>query len=230
MEKTWGGHAGVSQATALKLQAGKFIPEILGQHHGYSPNLVRMATDTVFGGNLWQEQREKLTAALKTALDCDWPCITNPLQARVLSGLTTVADWIGSSSWFEDPHEPVPWQLRIAKALDHAGFIAPQLKLNLNFTDIFNFSPRDPQQKLSENTNLPGVYIFEAPMGLGKTEAALYAAYRAMAAGKATGLYFALPTQLTSDKIYDRVNYFLSKILSPDCVHQQALLVHNKSG
>jgi CRISPR-associated endonuclease/helicase Cas3 len=34
-EKKWGGHAGVSQATAQHLKLGKYIPEILGQHHGY---------------------------------------------------------------------------------------------------------------------------------------------------------------------------------------------------
>jgi CRISPR-associated endonuclease/helicase Cas3 len=39
LEKTWGGNAGVSFAAAEELKVGKFIPEILGQHHGYSPNV-----------------------------------------------------------------------------------------------------------------------------------------------------------------------------------------------
>ena len=37
IEKQWGGHAGVSQATEAGLQVGRYIPEIVGQHHG-SPN------------------------------------------------------------------------------------------------------------------------------------------------------------------------------------------------
>ena len=39
IERQWGGHAGVSQITAQYLELGKYIPEILGQHHGYSPNI-----------------------------------------------------------------------------------------------------------------------------------------------------------------------------------------------
>src|ERR1019366_7311313 len=42
----------------------------------------------------------------------------------------------------------------------------------------------------------PATYIIEGPMGCGKTEAALAAAYQLITAGKSTGLYFALPTQV----------------------------------
>ena len=56
--------------------------------------------------------------------------------------------------------------------------------------------------------------MLEAPMGLGKTEAALYAGYRLLESGKARGIYFALPTQLTSNRIFYRFNAFLGKILS----------------
>ena len=57
-EKLWGGHGGVSQAEADAQNVGKYIPEILGQHHGYSPNLtVYSATMDVFGGQSWQSRR-----------------------------------------------------------------------------------------------------------------------------------------------------------------------------
>ena len=49
-------------------------------------------------------------------------------------------------------------------------------------------------------------------MGMGKTEAALYAAYRLVEAGFHSGLYFALPTRLTSDRIHDRVRAFLQAV------------------
>lgn len=65
-------------------------------------------------------------------------------------------------------------------------------------------------------------------MGMGKTEAALYAAYRMLEQGKAGGIYFALPTQLTSNKIHDRVNAFLSRILLQDSL-QAPLLLHGKA-
>ncbi|BBL35195.1 hypothetical protein Nstercoris_01457 [Nitrosomonas stercoris] len=63
-------------------------------------------------------------------------------------------------------------------------------------------------------------------MGLGKTEAALYAAYKLLEKEQAGGIYFALPTQLTSNKIYDRFNSFLKQILQQDCPHRKALLLH----
>src|SRR5208337_4922429 len=57
-----------------------------------------------------------------------------------------------------------------------------------------------------------GVYVIEGPMGCGKTEAALAAAYQLISAGKAAGLYFALPTQVTSNRIHLRVQPFVERI------------------
>jgi CRISPR-associated endonuclease/helicase Cas3 len=227
LEKTWGGHAGVSFAAAEELEVGKFIPEILGQHHGYSPNVQNLATDAVFGGKAWQQRREELIAELKRLLDCKFPKVKSPEHARILAGLTTVSDWIGSSSLFDNPADD--WKPFISQALDNAGFVKPQIKPDLTFFDIFNFPPRDYQTAFFQNTNQAGVYILEAPMGLGKTEAALYAAYQLLSINNATGIYFALPTQLTSDKIHERVNQFLEKILDENSPHQKALLAHGNA-
>src|SRR5690625_6956482 len=64
-------------------------------------------------------------------------------------------------------------------------------------------------------------------MGLGKTEAALYAAYKMLDVGRASGIYFALPTQLTSNKIFERFSSFLEKILDSRCKHRSLLLHAN---
>jgi CRISPR-associated endonuclease/helicase Cas3 len=226
-EKNWGGHAGVSQATAQYLKLGKYIPEILGQHHGYSPNVTYSAIEEIFGGTTWNQRREELLAGLIAALQAEFPVIANDLQARVLAGFTCVADWIGSGSLFNDPAED--WQPRIKSAVDAAGFVQPMLKQDLSFAEIFGWQPRDAQCCFIEQVTQPGIYILEAPMGLGKTEAALYAAYQLLASNQATGLYFALPTQLTSDKIHDRVGEFLKQILDSDSLHQQPLLLHGNA-
>ncbi len=227
-EKSWGGHAGVSQAAADTPDIGKFIPAILGQHHGFSPNLtVYRAESDAFGGLAWQSQRIDLIDKLKIYLGVTFPVVKDALQARVLAGLTTVADWIGSGSLFENPHED--WQPKIEAALDSAGYLHPQLKLNLSFEQVFGFTPKPAQIKLIDAANQSGVYILEAPMGMGKTEAALYAAYQLLQKNLATGIYFALPTQLTSDKIHERVNAFLQKILDENSPHHQALLVHGNA-
>jgi CRISPR-associated endonuclease/helicase Cas3 len=160
-------------------------------------------------------------------LDAEFPAVKDALQARVLAGLTTVSDWIGSGSRFEDPG--ADWRQHIELALDEAGFIPPRLKAGASFAEVFGFAPIAAQATLIEAANQPGVYVLEAPMGSGKTEAALYAAYRLLQKNLATGLYFALPTQLTSDRIHERVNAFLQQVLEDGSLHKQALLVHGNA-
>jgi len=228
IEKQWGGHAGVSQVSAEAQNVGRYISQILGQHHGFSPNLaIYEASSEVFGGSPWQAQRTELLTQLKHKLNADFPVIQHALQARVMAGLTTVSDWIGSGELFDDPNED--WKPKIEQALDSAGFIQPYVKSGLSFEDVFPFSPKDTQVKLIAATNQPGVYVLEAPMGSGKTEAALYAAYQLLDKNLATGIYFALPTQLTSDKIHERVNAFLERVLDDNSPHKQALLVHGNA-
>lgn len=224
-EKQWGGHAGVSQLAALAMGVPVLLAEVLGQHHGFRPPVgIYQADGEVFGGPGWQAERVALVDALKEALQADWPAQVTPAQARMLAGLTSVADWIGSGPHFENPADD--WRPRITQALDEAGFVPPRIRPDLSFTELFGFAPRGIQQSLVESITGPGVYILEAPMGQGKTEAALYAAYRLLAAGQASGIYFALPTQLTSNKLYERFVPFLQTILQPDCIHRQGLLLH----
>ncbi len=231
LEKEWGGHAGVSQAAAKAMDAPHYVPEILGQHHGFSPNLAGKKADAeVFGGRRWQAEREKLVNALQQTLSESWPQVESAAQARLLAGLTSVADWIGSGRHFEDPN--IPWEGKVADALDDAGFVRASYKQGLSFAQVFGFAPKPAQSALIEQASQPGVYVLEAPMGLGKTEAALYVAYQMLESEQASGIYFALPTQLTSNKIYERFNEFLQGcqekgmpgILADDCEHRSLLL------
>lgn len=234
LDNTLGGHATISQVCVQGI-ASEFIPEILGRHHGSSPSNVGLSNDEVYGGPKWQQKRLNLLAELKNHFACDWPTIrdANQAQANVLSGLTCIADWIGSGSLFDGVHhdgqpDTTPWKERIGEAVDRAGFVGFKVRQNLSFDDVFTFQYREAQNKLIHAVKGPGVYILEAPMGIGKTEAALYAAYQALTQGSATGIYFALPTQLTSDKIYDRMNSFLAKVLAEDCKFR-SLLLHSSA-
>lgn len=230
LEKQWGGHAGVSQATAEEIGVPKYVAAILGQHHGFNPPVDdKRGNAGVFGGPSWFDERKKLVAALKECLQADWPKFDSAAQARVVAGLTSVADWIGSGEFFENPDED--WRPNIAAALNDAGFIKPVIRHGLSFTEVFDpanltMQLREPQSLFIEQVSEPGVYILEAQMGMGKTEAALYAAYRLLSQEKATGIYFALPTQLTSNKIYDRFNAFLKQVVSAE-TPKQALLLHS---
>lgn len=102
LETLWGGHAGVSQATAESLHAPRYVPEILGQHHGFNPWLNGRRGDAeVFGGPLWFDERKKLVDKLKAEFSADWPTFDSAAQARVVAGLTSVADWIGSGEFLK---------------------------------------------------------------------------------------------------------------------------------
>jgi len=224
LEKQWGGHAGVSQVALDAMSVPRWVPEIAGQHHGFSPPVAgRRADAEQFGGAAWQAQRVALVEDLKARLAVDWPQPTSVAQARLIAGLTSVADWIGSGRHFENPNDP--WQPRIGQALDEAGFVPPTFRQGLSFAEVFGFAPRSAQTQLIEVAGTPGVYVLEAQMGVGKTEAALYAAYRLLEQGQACGVYFALPTQLTSNKIHGRFNAFLDRVLDASCP-QRALLLH----
>jgi CRISPR-associated endonuclease/helicase Cas3 len=224
LDKIVGYHWAVSQA-ALE-GCGNFIPEIAGRHHGMTPN-AGMPNDEAYGGPGWQKVREELLNHLKIVLSEEFPTIVLVDIADVLSGLTTVADWIGSGSLFDGKEKK--WQSLVSSALDNAGFIPPRVKKGLTFSEVFQFPPRDAQLRLIESVQHPGAYVIEAPMGLGKTEAALYAAYKALEENRATGIYFALPTQLTSDKIHERMKDFLKVILADDCKNKEALLLHGSA-
>lgn len=223
-----GGHAAVGRA--VMAGRGKFYAEIIGRHHGFTPAQTGLPNDEIYGGPAWQQERERLIEQLKERLQTDWPQIQNENQADALSGLTCVADWIASGSRFDhaDANGPEIEQ-QIECALDHAGFVAPRLVSGLSFEQGFGFPPHSAQTTFVEVVSDAGAYVLEAPMGIGKTEAALYAAYRILERHQATGIYFALPTQLTSDKVYDRMNRFLEKILAPDCIHRTSLLLHGSA-
>jgi CRISPR-associated endonuclease/helicase Cas3 len=225
IEKNWGGHAGVSQVAVDALSPPRFVARILGQHHGFTPQVSGYkAAGQIFGGEDWQAERERLIEKLKTVFTADWPLIDNLEQGRFLAGLISVADWLGSGEAFDDPEEE--WRPKIEMVLEAAGFNRPRIKPGLTFAEMFSFSERPAQRILLDQASQPGVYIFEGPMGCGKTEAALYAAYRLMEREQASGIYFALPTQLTSNKIYERFRAFLNQMLQPDSPGRELLLLH----
>lgn len=233
--RTPGFHAAVSQVSLSG--SAKCIPEILGIHHGFSPVTNNTQKGCVLhGGNGWQAEREKIVDRLRELFSCPngfWPSYTET-QAGVVSGLVTVADWIGSGDFFGgytlDDVLPHPYlETKAKEAVAAAGFHKIRVRHGLSFTDVFPFYPNSIQNNLMQAANRPGVYILEAPMGIGKTEAALYAAYLLLEKEAATGIYFALPTQLTSEKIHERLGRFLDRILDPASGLDRAYLLHGSA-
>ncbi len=203
-------------------------------HHGFRPSSILATND-----GPWQNERVELIRALAEEFGIA-PESAAKASAPVdlLTGITCVADWIASDEEFFPPNEPPlssdDGRKRAANALVQCGFVRPSFRRGLSFWDVFGFNPRPAQSAFLEEISSPGVYVLEAPMGMGKTEAALYAAYKLVEAGCHSGLYFALPTRLTSDRIHDRVRAFLQAVSiggsAVKLAHGQAWLKEFESG
>lgn len=146
-----------------------------------------------------------------------------------LTGFITFADWLGSNEAFFPLDEATfarPLTLadaaaaarsRARKVMDWLGWGRTEVESPLTFKQLFPHltEPRPVQRDLVALATRPGLFIVEAPMGGGKTEAALAAAYQRWTAPDGQrGLFFALPTQLTSERIFDRLETFLAQALA----------------
>lgn len=165
----------------------------------------------------------------------------------ILSALLIMADWITSNeSYFPliNIEEDKIDENRIKNGLlkwnnDRTSLWEP---LEVNVDTIYEerfkiksgekFIPRDAQVKITEaidKAENPGIVIFEAPMGMGKTEAALVAVEQLAKKTGRTGMFFGLPTQATSNGIFSRVNAWLEN-LRDDMSYKRALrLLHGKA-
>ncbi|MCF7939144.1 MAG: CRISPR-associated helicase Cas3' [Spirochaetales bacterium] len=232
-EKANGYHWSVSRAALKEIRdTGPYIPEIAGRHHGVSPNTMGRATDERYGGIQWQALREELVYDLKNTLDTEWPIITDNTHASVISGLTSVSDWVGSGISGLDAYEDELNKIEaiVKERVDKAGFLVPKVQEGLQFEDVFDgYNPYPLQKAFIDTVSGPGIYSIEEQMGRGKTEAALYAAYLLLQNGMARGIYFALPTKLTSDRIFHRFNSFLDNILDTKGSKSASLLLHGDS-
>jgi len=212
-------------------KSSRCVAALLGAHHGriqatpswpYSKSGQRKPSSEANSGIDWEKERQTAGDAVidhfgiretGLAIDAESPALW------WLAGLTTVADWIGSDERNFPPEGGIADDIRMPQArqtIDSIGFGRLDVVPNLDFAELFGFppgsQPNDMQIKAREQIQGPGVYVIEAPMGMGKTEAALWAAYELMVAGKALGIYFALPTQATSNRIHLRLNEFVQRI------------------
>lgn len=202
---------------------------------------------------IWQNmQRHLLNKALQEAdfVNADsepdiamLPSISEPGQV-LLSGLVIMADWIASNEEYFPlinlentiSNEKTRWQNGIKKWFEQNPSEAPDI-IDPAFADDyyqkrFGFLPREFQEKVFTaiaETDEPGIFILEAPMGGGKTEAALAAAEELMAKKKLNGLFFGLPTQATSNGIFPRINDWLKNLADEYGVRETMKLMHGKA-
>lgn len=166
-------------------------------------------------------------------------------MGMLLAGLIVISDWIASNTDLMPVKQNILDEAEYAhlsmvqakNAIDMIGFddhIA--WKTRARFEDIWiGFTPRSVQ-KVCENIVaegfIPKLAIIEAPMGDGKTEAAIYLATQYMANLSLNGLYIALPTAATSNQMHGRVAKFLNNHHYTEkvkLIHGMAWLIDDKT-
>lgn len=227
-------HAKISQFTLQGLLADsmRLWAAIAGAHHGKIKG-DRLQPITENNQMAWAAERKALIEEVTRIFG---PLPTEQGDETALwmtAGLITVVDWIGSDetlfsqTWTGSIDE----RRQLARgALVAVRWESPSAKTKLGFEDLFPPLQANALQAAAwENIAAPGLYVIEGPMGCGKTEAALSGAYRLIAGGQAAGIYFALPTQVTSNRIHLRVRPFLEQALQQSSdvrlIHSGSLLV-----
>lgn len=224
-------HGIVSACVLPELLQGKLSSQlavVLGGHHGVFPNSEEMHRwRRHLGTGKWQQVRQALFHNLGELCGIkDLPAPSSePGNAfyMFLAGLVSVADWIASNEIYF-PYKTdltVDGHLDYAKgqaleALDKLGWTGWKPALTeANVQELFPFikDVRPLQQEAITLANAisdrPGLVIIEAPMGEGKTEAAIYLADNWVKCLGQKGYYFALPTMATSDQMFGRVENYL---------------------
>ena len=233
IEKRFGKHAGISFQSFFKLYPENYEEACtLARHHGYAPptNSCDPGEIAVAGGSAWEELRETLLKQICSIFNPkEGPALSN-VQSILWSGLISVSDWLASSQLFDDPKLDYHPLLPLAMQLN--GLLRPEISKGKTFGSLFLDARQAPlkpnlmQSALSTKIRRGGVYIVQAPMGLGKTEAALFAAYQLLQRDEARGIYAALPTRLTATQFHVRMQDFLNRALSSDSALKQAFLIH----
>lgn len=133
-----------------------------------------------------------------------------------LSGLVTLADWVGSdatlTAW-RAPNADLDAYWAEAQTAAKAAVIekgmCPAAPAVGGMARLFpHIAEPRPLQRFANDAALPDgpmLAIFEDMTGAGKTEAALTLASRMLSIGKAEGVFFALPTMATADAMFARL-------------------------
>lgn len=239
-------------------EAASTIAVAIHGHHGNFRTELNYVEEPEQKG-LWGNYRRRLFELLCSVLSPQIICVDQFEQASEvgakLSGMIILADWIASND--ELFHYPelasqsapeVYFSAAIKeaeRALDSIGFgVVADDDGSHRLPDFCTVWPdlqgkglRPVQQvleRLCVGSELqPGLTIIEAPMGEGKTEAAIYVAECWNKLTQRHGCFLALPTQATANQIHQRYERFLAirqpAAAAPRLVHGMSWLVDDTS-
>ncbi|AQS66878.1 CRISPR-associated helicase Cas3' [Streptomyces pactum] len=203
------------------------------------------------GSRVWRQVQTELLDACAEQFGVaerlgQWRQVRLPQPVQVLlTALVIVSDWIASNPdlfpYFPDGASrgdqerlaaawqgldlPEPWR---AEELDRS---AQEL-----FTSRFELPAgaeirpvQDAAVELAREMETPGLMVVEAPMGEGKTEAALAVAEIFAARSGAGGVFFALPTMATGNAMFPRLLDWLDRLPGVAGSRHSVHLAHSKA-
>ncbi|MEW5721733.1 MAG: CRISPR-associated helicase Cas3' [Thermodesulfobacteriota bacterium] len=239
------------QTRGLNGQSSRRIARLIGAHHGRLPNnrdIFDIEPSLKREGEAWSHLRQWIFDRLAELFNINRlsiPPIPDDHCLYVhIAAMTSVADWIGSIAdpgFFEFTVPSIPvdqyYETVLPKA-EHALSVLGWSGWNSSTTpmtmeDLFPVI-RDNGAKpvqvavkdIADDLAQAGLLIIEAPMGQGKTEAAMFVADQWAVQSQQTGCYFALPTQATSNQMFTRIMKFLKTRYPENIVNLQLLHGH----
>lgn len=252
-------HALAGQYLLSKYGVNEEISSIIGSHHGKPVESKKIVKNQkAFESNYYQvddknskiwgkwDKYQRLIfqwAMKKNGYDRveDLPRISQPGQV-LLSGILIMSDWIASNESFfplvdidvlivesQDERYKAGWSKWFNTKSIEAKSEHDIYRL---YKNRFDFEPRNLQKTFSEVVDsviTPGLFILEAPMGIGKTEAALIGVEQLSFKNGKSGLFMGLPTQATSNGIFSRVLSWLESVSHEENESFSIQLKHSKA-
>lgn len=213
----------------------------LGGHHGSWPGREAMEGIDDRQCPLWAEVRRELYEEVRAIfppppVTVQWTYPDLNILLALLSGLVSVADWIGSNATYfalkSDVLDGPTYAREIAtaaaqRALRKLGWLGWQPTGTMHSFDqayaYLNFDePRSVQREIiAAAIDAPPetLLIIEAPTGIGKTEVAQYLTDVWLQRHGQRGFYIAMPTQATSNQMYGRTQRFLAHNYPTDLIN-----------
>lgn len=249
-------HTETGEVILLQKGINKGIASIVGGHHGKPFDMEPSMNG--YPAHYYQEQNKENEihkkwknihkeilewALLKSGYKniSELPNMSQPVQVLV-AGIIIMADWIASNENYfplmdlECEYEKDSEKRALngfKKWLKTECWQSDEIReIDEKYQERFKFHPQEIQKKvfeIIENIEDPGIIIFEAPMGIGKTETALMAVEQLAYKKGTSGLFFGLPTQATSNTMFTRIHKWLESISVEIDLKTSLRLQHGKS-
>ncbi len=195
---------------------------------------------------IWQQQQDILEEMMFELFRPPSVVVNSKTMEHVsavcmqILGTIILSDWLASSGAFSEDEletQDITGKEYYAKAAKKADDLVRESRLSLTvlpeetcFSGIWKNIPKEKMrplqivtEKLMSDDKKPLLFLVEAPMGEGKTEAGAYAAFQMGRYYGKEGFYVALPTSATANQMYDRIRC-LMKSLFPE---KEVRLLHS---